>query len=101
MQPTLLQGALLLCVRGGPYRQGDIVIVRNLSNPSILAVKRLVALEGEDQSVFGCGPGIVQRGMCLLLGDNRRVSGDSRTGGPFPLAGVVARMDRAIYRPRQ
>jgi len=100
MEPTLPAGSLVLCeslLR--TLRRGDIVVVRNVREPSILSIKRLAALPGDPLGPYGLGEGTVPDGQCVVLGDNPDHSGDSRLFGPVPLCAVIARHRLTVYRP--
>ena len=75
MEPTILQGSLILGVRiFGEFRTGDIVIFRH---DGCTLVKRIAASPGETYILNG-SPITVPAGKYLLLGDNTDDSYDAR-----------------------
>ncbi|WP_461110750.1 nickel-type superoxide dismutase maturation protease [Streptomyces calidiresistens] len=82
MLPTLRPGDRLLLRWGAPARPGDVVVARHPWQPGLLIVKRAVERRPDGW---------------WLLGDNPRITDDSRAFGAVPPAGVVA---RAVLRWR-
>ena len=101
----------LWCSRN-PIHRNDVVVFRSEGLDSPLFIRRVVGLPGEeieikDSHVFingeewidshavfnaslppfgdNCGPVKIPSDCCFLLGDNRRMSKDSRMTGPIPL----------------
>lgn len=125
MEPTLLPGRRLVVRRVGVGRlgRGDVVLVRP-DEVGRVVVKRVIGLPGERIDLDdaggvrvdgnriaepyarpGAGPAIsyqVPRGTLFLLGDNRRVSSDSRTWQqPYvPARALVGRVVGGGGRPR-
>ncbi|GAB4274379.1 MAG: signal peptidase I [Coriobacteriia bacterium] len=123
MLPTLRQGDRLFVTRGyGEPRRGDIVVLE-VSREGIQTdlVKRVVAIGGDDVTVFGDlilvngVPALGQSsviastapqeatvtvppGFVYVAGDNRPESLDSRHYGPVPEDAVLGRAV-AIYSP--
>ncbi len=82
MLPTLRPGDQLLLCYGVRVRPGDVVVLRHPLQQDLLIVKRAVRRRGEGWWV---------------LGDNPRVTNDSREFGVVPDGMVVA---RAVLRLR-
>lgn len=78
MQPTLEPGDRVLVVRWVRPRPGHIVVARDPEQPGRYLVKRVA-----ERSVDG---------SYLLLGDNRRLSRDSRAFGRVPRTLIVGRV---------
>lgn len=106
MEPTLRDGDEILCERvdrTSELRVGDVVVYRGSKGGPEYAVKRLAALPGDHWSADGTTRVEVDPGLAVVLGDNARVIGDSRLGGPIRLDAIVARMllgDRRMGGPR-
>ena len=105
MEPTLVPGDCLYVDRGA-YRErtparGDLVVAREPDPPHRFFVKR-VGLVGGDLLPPGTlertATTTVPRGFVFLLGDNPRMSDDSRRFGPVPVGSLVGRAYRC-YRP--
>lgn len=106
----------------GEPKQGDIVTFQDVTNPSRVLIKRVIALEGQtvdlrDGEVFVDGvaleepytngkqseplksdivyPYTVPAGCMWVMGDNRTNSSDSRAFGAVPLKNVTG---RAFFR---
>jgi signal peptidase I len=114
MTPTVERGDWIV-VRAGHdgIRRGDIVLFSFPLGTSGRAIKRVVALAGDHVTIlpravvvnrhriaidgaptaYAAGPRsqIVPAGDVFLLGDNSKVSIDSRSFGPVPAREVVAR----------
>lgn len=84
MVPTLLPGDQLLIRRGGPVREGDLVVVRRPDRPSLLVVKRVQRITG---------------GRWWLVGDNAGASDDSRVFGAVSAADLVGRVVWRYWPP--
>lgn len=125
MEPALASGRTVLVVRGLRLRVGDVVVVERpdqmeparwlappLSRPlgtTPWLVKRIAAGPGDlvpPPVRARVGAQVVPEGFVVLLGDNPRVSYDSRQAGFFPRDRVlgrvfgrhVSRLDAAVYR---
>lgn len=119
MEPALASGRTVLVVRWLRLRAGDVVVVERpdeleparwlapaLSRPlgaTRWLVKRVVALPGD--AVPGSVRALVKAdvvpgGAVVLLGDNARVSYDSRQAGFFPRERVLGRVAgaRRVFR---
>lgn len=117
MQPNLYQGYRVMLERVS-YRfhlsqRGDIVVA-DRPGKEVSLIKRVMGLPGETIEVrdghamidgqpiaepwvthFGgpdYGPAEVPEGYVFILGDNRRVSRDSRAIGPVPLSTIEGRV---------
>jgi signal peptidase I len=92
MAPTLLPGDRLYVDRAAyrdrPPARGDLVVVRDPSDPRRFLVKRVSFLAGETPSPEYPA---VPPGSIYVLGDNPSLSRDSRAFGPVPLDLVVGR----------
>ena len=116
MEPSFFDGDLLLVARPRRrLRRGDVVIVRIPDDADAgWQVKRIVGLAG-DRVSFECGllhingshhpesylGGLpadlgarsrswrVESGECMVMGDNRAHSSDSRESGPVPLTSLT------------
>lgn len=124
MEPTLVPGDRILVNRLA-YRfwapnRGDIVVFSYPLDPKRTFVKRIIALEGEtvelrDNQVFingqnlkesylkagdypPYGPESIPKDKVLVLGDNRRQSGDSRDWGLLPKSDLIGKV-WIIYYP--
>ncbi|WDM15122.1 S26 family signal peptidase [Streptomyces lavenduligriseus] len=114
MEPTYRDGDRVLVRRGGPLVQGRVVVVERLpfhgrrpAPPGLpgpeptWVIKRVAAVPG-DPVPRGLGPALaavpedlVPPGKLVLLGDNPRVSQDSRRMGLFPADAVLGVVVRA------
>ena len=101
MHPTLQIGDVLFAdMRVGcptcskRVQIGDMVIFRTPDNPSILWVKRVVALGGDPMP--DSESGTVPDGHMFVMGDNRNNSNDSRHIGTIELSEVVGKV-RQVY----
>lgn len=106
MQPTLLDGQIVLSVcAGSPFlhldnlKLGDVVIARSPSDPRSRICKRVVGLPGD---LLGYRNNSFRRdfvpeGKVWLEGDNSAVSRDSRTYGPVPLGLVEGKIVWRIW----
>lgn len=83
MRPTLRAGDCLLVLRRGRIRPGDLVLTRRPDRPSLLVVKRVLAVES---------------GGWWVEGDNPECSDDSRTFGPVSGADVRGRVVIRYWR---
>jgi signal peptidase I len=121
MMPTYRDGQLLLVNRlygiNGPLRRGDVVLVQTATD---VLIKRIAYLPGDTISMPEAfafrrvrdyfeierpqgGPDLrprlrVPAGYIVVLGDNRRVSEDSRAFGPVPFKDVLGRIVNAPPR---
>jgi nickel-type superoxide dismutase maturation protease len=84
MLPTLVSGDRLLVARIGRLSAGDLVVLRDPTNPSRLICKRIVSSDGVH---------------VVVQGDNVRASTDSRAFGPVPVEQVVGRVIRRYWPP--
>lgn len=118
MEPTLIPGDRIivnrLAYRSKVPARGDVVVFAFPKDPKRTFVKRVIALEGEtvelkDNQVFvngvlfkepylkagdypPYGPETVPKGKALVLGDNRRQSGDSREWGLLPKEDLIGKV---------
>lgn len=117
MQPNLYQGYRVMIERVSyrfhPPDRGDIVVA-DRPGEEVSLIKRVMGLPGETVEVRdghvmidgqsieepwvthfggpGYGPEEVPEGYVFILGDNRRVSRDSRAIGPVPLRMIEGRV---------
>jgi signal peptidase I len=124
MQPNLYAGYRLmverLSYRFHPPGRGDIVVA-DRPGDEVSLVKRVMGLPGETIEVrrghvlidgaaieepwvihFGgpdYGPAEVPKGYVFILGDNRRLSRDSRAVGPIPLEMIEGRVWLVYWPP--
>jgi signal peptidase I len=102
-------------------QRGDVVVIANIGLPDHPYIKRVVGLPGDtveiiggwlvvndaliDEPYLGTPDGfdypetIVPEGMIFVLGDNRRISEDSRTWGPVPIGDVIGRASFVYWPP--
>jgi nickel-type superoxide dismutase maturation protease len=85
MLPTLRPGDHLLLSYGARVRPGDVVVLRHPLQHDLLIVKRAVRR---------------RRGGWWVVGDNPRVTNDSREFGAVPDGLVVARAVLRLRPPR-
>jgi nickel-type superoxide dismutase maturation protease len=85
MLPTLRPGDHLLLAYGARVRPGDVVVLRHPFQHDLLIVKRAVERRG---------------GGWWVVGDNPRVTNDSREFGVVPDGLVVARAVLRLRPPR-
>jgi signal peptidase I len=116
MQPNLYRGYRVmtekLSYRLHPPRRGDVVVV-DRPGSEVSLIKRVIAVEGEMVEVRGghttidgapieepwvvhfggpnYGPELVPEDHVFIMGDNRRLSRDSRAIGPVPVDTVMGR----------
>jgi nickel-type superoxide dismutase maturation protease len=93
MLPALQPGDRLLVVRNTRLRRGDVVALRDPSQPRRTVVKRIAALPGDAVTVGG--EVLNADGGYVVLGDNLPASSDSRSYG------VVSRrlvLGRCVHR---
>lgn len=125
MEPALVSGRTVLVVRGLRLRVGDVVVIERpdemeparwlappLSRPlgtTPWLVKRIAAGPGDPVPAAvraSVDADAVPDGVVVLLGDNPRVSYDSRQAGFFPRDRIlgrvigrhVSRLDAGVYR---
>ncbi|HWQ71548.1 MAG TPA: signal peptidase I [Desulfitobacteriaceae bacterium] len=124
MEPSLVPGDRIivnrLAYRFWAPNRGDIVVFAYPLDPKRTFVKRIIALEGEtvelrDNQVFingqnlkesylkagdypPYGPETIPTDKVLVLGDNRRQSGDSRDWGLLPKSDLIGKV-WFIYYP--
>jgi signal peptidase I len=125
MQPTLPEGAYYLVNRYiyhfVPPERGDIVVFRGRESPSDALVKRVVGLPGETVSIrsgqvyingrpmvepYAVGatypdldPNPLRKDTYFVLGDNRKVSQDSRHFGAVPLKDIGGKIKPGVLFP--
>lgn len=101
-------------------QRGDIIALYSPQHPDELYVKRIIAVPGDEVEIIGgwlyindltidepylgtpddfdYPPTVVPENTVFVLGDNRRISEDSRSWGPVPLEYVIGRAD-FVYWP--
>lgn len=106
MEPTLRSGDRVLVRRTSRPRRGQVVLMHLPVEPGhppdrALLLKRVAAVGGDhvpdgwaSPDVYGIGGAEVPYGHYAVLGDNRRVSTDSRYFGLVPRDRVVGVMVR-------
>ncbi|MEK9659022.1 MAG: signal peptidase I [Chloroflexota bacterium] len=124
MAPALRPGQVILALPvRWPPRRGDVVLAHMPGANGTLWVKRVIGLPGERVRVDGEGThvngallperGVLAWGLqepgfpvqewalgpceCLLLGDNRADSVDSRRHGPVPRAALAGRIGARVW----
>lgn len=110
-----------------PPQRGEVVVFKYPPEPSRYLIKRVIGLPGETVVVHGAEVRVINEahpeGFVLsepyvaeenrtygdnvrltlgvdeyfVLGDNRRVSADSRLWGPLPIADIIGRVDIRLY----
>jgi nickel-type superoxide dismutase maturation protease len=82
MSPLLQAGEEILAnpraYRRVPPRPGDLVVARHPYRTDLLLIKRVAA--------------VLENGHCLLEGDSRLESSDSRSFGPLPPEQILGRV---------
>lgn len=103
MEPTYVSGDRLLESKAywliGPIQKGDIVVIRNEDGKGYL-IKRVFRLGGQrvdaknapDAWNLANGEFVVPPGQIYVLGDNKRVSEDSRKFGPVPVGRALGKI---------
>lgn len=94
MRPALAPGDRVVALRGVRPVPGDVVVVRDLSAPGQLAVKRLAAGPGGAVRLTG-GEELASGDGYLVFGDRPTLSTDSRQVGPVPRRMLAGRV---VYR---
>ena len=123
MLPALTPGTWLIVDRlegsGQPVRRFDLVRYVDPVRPAAWGIKRVVGLPGEEIRLSpeglqvngrlvpepharGTGTGAthcwsVGQDQCIVLGDNRDASTDSRSHGPLPLALLTGIVRRTLW----
>ncbi len=118
MEPTLHQGQIVvidtLAYRSSSPKRGNIVLVKEPSNPNQQEILRVIGLPGETVRLSATQTFIngkelsepfvlhrgtqqpmevtLQPGEYFLMGDNRPESVDSRAWGPVPLNHILGQM---------
>ena len=99
MAPTLLPGDGLYVDTGAfrlrPPQRGELVVLRDPTEPSRWFVKRVAFTSGGPTPPDGT---VVPEGTVYVLGDNASESVDSRRFGPVSERGVLGRV-YYCYRP--
>ncbi|MGP3685989.1 S26 family signal peptidase [Streptomyces sp. IBSNAI002] len=111
MEPAYRDGDRVLVRRGGPPRNGEVVVAEHPGAARRgdfgLLIKRVAAVPGDRIPRVGVpalarAPGSrVPDGRLVLLGDNRPVSLDSRELGYFPADRVLGRVLRQLPAHRK
>jgi len=122
MEPTLLRRDYIVSLTERTYHRGDIVVLRDPTEPGAYLVKRIVGMPGDILSIDGgalfindayasepyilepmmisLNPPIeVPDGQIWVLGDNRNASEDSLTWGHGIYLDDVVGKVRFIYHP--
>ncbi|TDB95848.1 S26 family signal peptidase [Actinomadura sp. 7K534] len=103
MAPTLVPGDRVLTYRtaGRPvFAPGQVVVLRDPDRaasrrPGLWLIKRVVAVGGQ-AAPAGLPADVVPVGHLVVLGDNGRLSRDSRCFGFVPMTDVVGRAIRKM-----
>ncbi|MDQ3709590.1 MAG: S26 family signal peptidase [Actinomycetota bacterium] len=90
MAPALLPGDRLLVRPARRPRRGDLVVIRDPSEPNRWVIKRVAASPGEQ--VVAAGRALSAGAGLVVLGDNGAHSTDSRHYGAVPLRAVHGRV---------
>lgn len=104
MEPTFFTGRRLLFTKAywlvGDIKKNDIVVAWDPFNPKETIIKRVAYLAGETvdpvnapkSHKISSGPFVVPEGCVFLLGDNAKVSQDSREFGPLEFNQVLGKV---------
>jgi signal peptidase I len=94
MTPELLPGDCLVAVRSRSFRRGALVVIEHPDRPGFEVVKRLDGLPGD--SVYGHRLG---HDEYWVVGDNARLSTDSRAFGPVSLRRIRGVIEARYWPP--